>query len=293
MGDINDPYFDDLPAGKASPTGAEGRGRGCFFYGCLGALLIAVVGLVLVGIVGVYLARFSSRLIDEYTATSPEPVPVVELPKAEVEAIEGRVQAFQDAAGAGQASTLVLSAQDLNALIAEDPNLRGRLAVEIEGNQLQGRLSFPLEELGLPGFLFGGLKGRYLNGSARMTPTLVSSGKLAVRIDELTVKGQPVSEEFLKALREGKAVIEFDFDEFKDKDGILRRIEAIEVRDGNLYLTAGPVRAGKSAEPSERSNEDESPETTLEAPPPAPPAPPEPPEPPGGSVLDETSARPE
>ncbi len=63
---------------------------------------------------------------------------------------------------AGTASEpLVLSSDDLNALIEDKPEMKGKIYVTVEGDEVKGRVSIPLGELGLPM-----VKGRYLNGKA-------------------------------------------------------------------------------------------------------------------------------
>jgi len=182
------------------------------------------------------------------------------------------VDAFEAAARAGAPATLSLSAEDLNALIARDPAMRGRVALAIEGDQLRGHLSFPLEELGLPTLILGGLKGRYLNGTARFTPELEGDGKIRARIDELIVKGQAVPEDFVEQLREADISFDLAHDD-PARQEFLQRLERIEIRDGHLILTAQP------ADPGAKAADDEPAAAAL--PPPAPPTPPSPPEGPG------------
>ena len=70
--------------------------------------------------------------------------------------------AFKKALEAGTATDpLVLTSDDLNSLIEENPDFRGRLFARVEGDKLKARISFPLEKLKI-----GMLRGRYLNGEA-------------------------------------------------------------------------------------------------------------------------------
>lgn len=283
MSDMSDPYFNDPDGFKPfSPEQPKSTGRGCFFYGCIGVLVVAALGAIALTVVSVVALRFGSRLVEEYTATQPVPVPIVELPAEEVEAIEQRVEAFETAAESGEEeTTLRLTAEEINGLIAQNPDIRGRLAVEIEGDELRGKLSFPLEELGLPRVLFGGLQGRYLNGEARFRPILVGEGVMRVQVEELIVKGQPVPQEFLDGLNQGDSTIRFDEADGR-KGEFMRRIERIDVEDGAVVLRARAVRDVPEAEPSEAVEEapaepDAIPETDLPEPSEPPPTPPEPP----------------
>lgn len=273
MGDHNDPYF-------SQPIGDKGFGfepdrprRGCFFYGCLGVLIAGVVGVILLAMLSFTVYRVGSQLVAEYTATAPEPVPVVELPTERVEAIEARVEAFQDDARAGRAATIRLTPEEINGLIAADPNLRGRVAIDIVDDQIEGRISLPLESLGLPSVIYGGLKGRFLNGDARFTPVLKPDGGVTVRIDALSVKGVPAPRELLDRLNEGEIEIHFDQDEPR-RGEFFRRVERIEVEDGALVLTSRPREAAGTDATTSPVTE---PDDATEAPPAAPPEPPPPP----------------
>ncbi len=266
MGEGNDPYFDEGSGQKPDFPGVEGPRRGCLFYGCIGVLVVGALVGALLAILSVVAYRFSSRMVERYTATAPDPVPVVKLPEPRIQSIEERVNAFEDAAEAGDAATLNLTAEELNALIARDPNLRGRVAVDIEGDLMQGQLSFPLEELGLPNIILGGLKGRYLNGMATFTPTLNPDGTIGVQIDDLTVKGQPVPDEFLKKLNEPGSAIRFDLDETGNKSRALRRLKEIEVRDGRLILkTRSADDDADAASRGEASRPDDRPEPATDS----------------------------
>src|SRR5690349_19943547 len=77
------------------------RERGCFFYGCIFASVLAVLFLIAVGL-GVYiLYRALSHYVEEYTATAPRELPTVEMPVEQRETLKERVDAFRKAIDAG------------------------------------------------------------------------------------------------------------------------------------------------------------------------------------------------
>ena len=85
------------------------------------------------------------------------------------------MEAFRKAVEDGTATEpLVLTSDDLNALIDENDELKGTIYVKIEGDELKGQVSFPLEKLPLPM-----VKGRYLNGEADLKASLFD-GELIV-----------------------------------------------------------------------------------------------------------------
>lgn len=256
MGDPIDPYFDDFSDSKPFSSEPKSSGRGCVFYGCVGVLIAGTLGAIALAVLSVFAIRFGSQLVEEYTATVAEPVPIVELASEEVEAIERRVETYQETAEEGEATTLSLTAEEINGLIARNPNLRGRVAVAIEGDELRGKISFPLENLGLPGVLFGGLRGRYLNGEARFQPILIGDGIMRIQVDELIVKGQPVPKEFLDQLNQGDSTIRFD-QAGDGKGDFLRRLDRIDVENGAVILTSRGKRS-PSEFPVEANGETES-----------------------------------
>ena len=65
---------------------------------------------------------------------------------------------------------LVLTSDDLNALIEENPELKGRIYVKVEGDEVKGRVSFPLDKLNC--HCRWPFKGRYLNGEADLKASL-------------------------------------------------------------------------------------------------------------------------
>ena len=79
--------------------------------------------------------------------------------------VKQRFEAFQQAVREHHATKpLTLTADDINALIAsggDQQGLKGKVYVSLDGDQLKGEVSVPLQDVGLSMF-----KGRYLNGSA-------------------------------------------------------------------------------------------------------------------------------
>ena len=92
--------------------------RGCLFYGCLAgsALLVAVLTTAFLG-----LWHFK-RALNEFTDTRPMPAPVAQVSAAQVEEVQQRIEAFGQAVRDHRpVAPLVVSAEDINALIATDP----------------------------------------------------------------------------------------------------------------------------------------------------------------------------
>lgn len=225
-----DPQFDN--AARFSPEYGEPRSgrRGCFFYGCVfaGALsLLAVLGLGVTAFIGY---RFVNRFVTEWTSTTPVELPKVQISEEQRRAVRDRVEAFRKAVSEGTGTEpLVLSGDDLNALIEENPNLKDTVYTRIEDDRLKAQVSIPLDR-----FKLGMVRGRYLNGEAELKASL-SSGFLVVTMDSLEVNGKRPPENFLEGLRK-QNLAKDAYDNPKNAE-MLSRFESMTIKDGKIILT--------------------------------------------------------
>ncbi|MBI3851511.1 MAG: hypothetical protein HY298_14730 [Verrucomicrobia bacterium] len=213
---------------QQTPLPKTKKRRGCFFYGCLTVVVIAVV----VGIMAVLAVNYVKNLINTYTDTSPMALPKVEMPAAQYEALDKRVTAFKESVDKKtNVSPLVLSGDEINALIANGTNtkqLKDRFYVSIEGDKIKGQLSIPLGETGIPF-----TKGRYLNGAASFKASL-QNGVLIVTADSIVVKNKPLPETFMARLRNENLAK----DVYRDPKNAetIRKIESLEVKDNKITI---------------------------------------------------------
>lgn len=246
------------PADTFAPEPPK-RPRGCLFYGCLFAAVLAAIVLLLVGLATWTTYRAASRFVED----APAPIPVVERPEPEVEAISARIDTFSDALAAGEATgPLALSADEINALIASFPEFKGRVAVDFAGDKFRAKLSIPLERLGFPiGTLF---PGKYLNGTATLDARIVD-GRPVVTVDAIEAKGKPIPDAFLDSIR-GQNLMEGIEQDAKASQTI-GRLESIAVKDGKLVLTPRPPdRPKPPAGPTPAPAKSDEPARTAEPP---------------------------
>jgi hypothetical protein len=238
-----DPEFYQAPKFTPEPPYALPKQRGCFFYGCIIASILAVLMAILVGVVLFLGYRFLNRMVDQYTSTAPRQIPKVEMPAEQRQTLKDRVEAFRKAVDAGSPTEpLVLTSDDLNALIDENEELKGIIYVKLEGNEVKGQVSIPLGKLELPM-----LRGRYLNGEADLKASL-SDGVLIVTLDSVEVNGQKVPDEVMKGIRQQNLAK----DAYKDEKtaAMIRKIESLEIKDGKIILKVrarGTAPAGSAA----------------------------------------------
>jgi len=215
------------------------KGRGCFFYGCFTLVVVLVVGLA-----GAYfgLRYFANQAIQKYTDSGPMTLPKVEVSAEEAAGIQERFKAFKSGIEAGTPTEpLVLAEKELNALITASPDfakLKDKVYVSLDGSQVKGQISLPLDDLPLPWFARMA-RGRYLNGAAGFNVSM-KNGLLLVTLQTLEVKGETVPEQFLAGFRQQNLAQEV----YKDAKNVetLGKLESIDIKDGKLEVKA---RAGK------------------------------------------------
>lgn len=214
---------------EAPESQPEKKPKGCMFYGCLivgigtALLLLLMIG----GGVGGYF--FLKGQVDKYTSTEPVEIPVAEATEEEVAEIQSRIDRLQQAVEADEPAAereVVLTADDLNALIASQDDLKGRVFVRIEGDQIAGDVSIPLDDVPMG-------KGRYLNASATFDASY-QDGVPIVTLKDAVVKGQPLPQSFIDAMAQENLAKDMLKDpEVAEK---FRKFESIEVRDGKIIL---------------------------------------------------------
>ena len=202
--------------------------RGCLFYGCITGvvLLVIVLGTLMVGL------HYVKTLVNRYTDTRPVELPTVQVSQAEAAQMKERFEAFQQAVREQRATKpLVLSADDINALITsggEQQAWKGKVYVSLDGDQLKGELSVPLQDVGLSAFA-----GRYLNGSATFNLSF-RDGRLSVTPQTILAKRQPLPDVFMQQIRKQNLAIALTND--PSAAAVLKGLEQIQVKEGKLVI---------------------------------------------------------
>jgi hypothetical protein len=204
------------------------RRRGCLFYGGIAALVLIAVMLL-----GAYLGlRFARDVVSQLTDATPMQLPSTQLPPDQMLQLHDRVETFQLAVRAGdKVEPLELSADELNALIATDPDLaalKNHIYVTIETNQLEAQISFPAQDIGLVA-----LRGRYVNASGFFAVAL-TNGQLSVTAESLVAKGRPVPRHVMREITSQNLADIYNADP-KVIAG-LKKLQGIEVEEGKLVI---------------------------------------------------------
>ena len=103
---------------------ATPKRRGCLFYGCLTLIILSLVGASLLFLGYRYALKTVAQFKEQYTEATPAQIESVEVPADQLKSLQERVARFASALDKQQQEELVLSADDINALIGSDPSFK-------------------------------------------------------------------------------------------------------------------------------------------------------------------------
>ena len=172
--------------------------------------------------------RFLRGQLEQYTVDAPANLPVVELSDDEVAEIQGRIDLFKKTVEkGGTPEDLILTSDEINALVSKNEEIKGRVYVAIHDGQVSGEVSIPTD------FIPGG-KGRSFNASATFNVSLID-GILIVTLPGAEVKGEPVPQEFVQAMSSENLAKEL----YKDPEvaATLQRFESLTIDDDRIVLS--------------------------------------------------------
>jgi len=232
----------DLHTRAMSNGSAPPKKRGCLFYGCLSVVGVGLVILITLVLGYYFTKRWAFRQVTQYTDTTNAVFEKVEYTPAQRDDLNRRVQRFTDAIQKGVAGQeLIVTANDINVLLSENADLKGRLFVALEGERVKGRLSLPLNDY-IPLDIRKSLtvlEGRYLNASATFRVAL-EGGMLDVRLEEAEAKGKPLDKlpffgRFITELKKTNLVMTLDSQNRVDTNA-MSRWDSLQVKDGQIIL---------------------------------------------------------
>lgn len=210
------------------PQEEPAKSRGCFFWGCITAVVLVVLAGVGVGIATHSMLKYARS----FTSEEPAKILVYQPAEGEYEAVKAKIKDFVDAVEGGTSGVeLVLTGDDINAMIASDEDLaevKGKAYVKIEGDKIAVDVSIPLD--GIPGF-----SGRYLNGSAAIK-AFMESGLLFVGLDRIEVNGESLPEGVMGQLR-GENLAKGLYKD-KEKMKVINNVQDVRVEGGKLILVS-------------------------------------------------------
>ncbi len=214
---------------------------GCFAKGCL-TIIIAAAALVVICLCGGWF--FLTRFADKFTITQPATVEVRQPTPAEAQAAEAKWEGFGTAIRNNQETTVELTADDLNALIATDPDFRkarGRVRVGIADSIVSLDLSAPLDSLKWTRF-----RDRWFNGNIRFGMSYVDDN-FFFDLKSAEANGRQIprfifSSDFERSFsRSFSQSLHRRSESRPDRDASLKHIRTISVQDDKIILTTRPI----------------------------------------------------
>jgi hypothetical protein len=169
------------------PPPPRQRSGGCFGKGCL-ILTVFLFVLAAAFVGGTFYAM--RHLRTTFFAKEGVTLPPNQSTEEEQQLALAHWKIFERSARAHAPARIEMTAEEINALIAAEPNLRGKAFVEITDNVGRLRVSFPLE--GVPW-----LRGKYVNGEAVVAADPEGDPWKAA-ITNVMVNGSPVFDEALR-----------------------------------------------------------------------------------------------
>jgi hypothetical protein len=193
---------------------------GCFAKGCLILTVLFVV--LLLAIIGgtIYGVRY---LRGSYFPATSIQLPPNTSTEREQQLAGEKWYSFEKAARANTPAHIEMTADELNALIASEPNLRNKAYVTVNGNVGHLRVSIPLEDVTW-------LKGHYINGEC-VVQSSVSGNPAGARITSVVINGHPVSDDALNLQYPPWSLRRYLSNWTEQKN-----LKTFEIRDGKVIL---------------------------------------------------------
>jgi hypothetical protein len=200
------------------------RGMGCFAKSCLILaglfvfLLLAIIGGTIYGVGYLKASYFPRTSIQLPANTSTE---------REQQLARDKWYSFERAARANMPAHIEMTADELNTLIASEPNLRNKAYVTINDNIGHLRVSVPLDDVSW-------LKGHYVNGECVVQSSL-SGNPAGARITNVVINGHPVRDDALNLQYPPWSLRHYLSNWTEQKN-----VKTFEIRDGKVILETKP-----------------------------------------------------
>lgn len=212
--------------------GEPAKRRGTCLIGCIGSVILVCV-LLFAGVLAVIYGL--GRLKDSFTSDQPVALPAVEFTPQQAAEVQQRVDAFKQAVeGRGTAAVIELTAQDINVLLKSAPDAAmyaDSIFVDIQDDALRAQVSLPLD-------FFPPMKGRYLNGSAKVDLDVLND-QFVLTVQEFGVHGVQFP---VQVLAEIEGEFNSEINKSPEARQIAQKIESIAVENGRVRVTLKGAR---------------------------------------------------
>jgi hypothetical protein len=207
---------------------------GCFGCGCL---ILIVILLVLVGLVG-GIGYFSYKQVLAISSSAPATFPPYNGSDDIYTGAQKKIDAFNQAVGTGNFASLTLSADEINAMIAHDPDLakvQARLLVTLTGDEARLQGSIPTDSVWL---LNKEIPGRYLNIDTTFAITFNNDTKMVgLDLHEAELGDTPIPPNALPTLQaELMPSLNTFLRKFPASRNALAAAKTVTIKDGQFVI---------------------------------------------------------
>jgi len=214
------------------PAPPKKKGLGCLGCGCLILVLLVILFLGLVG-GGCY---FGYTKAVSATSTAPAAIPSFSGNDDLYNTAQQKIVAFGHDIKNHQAATIQLSADEINTLIAHNPNVIGQkvhLFVTLTDDRAQVQGSIPTNV-----FAQGLLKGRYLNFDTTFDLGFNSDSKsLDLALYHLQIGDQTMPKNLLPTLQgELNPLLNAELQAYPGTKDLFQQAKSIQIKDGELVI---------------------------------------------------------
>ncbi len=204
-------------------------GCGCLGGGCAMAFVI----FLLLGGALFWGAWSTFNGIKSMTVAEGKAIPVYTPTDLETQIALDKVKAFNTAFDAGQEAEIILSANEINTLIAKyEPwsALRGKVSTSIEGDHISAQVSFPLSQIRL-------MQDRYFNGDVSMT-FITEKGKPHPNNVSVRTGDTEFPRWAMRYITSKNFVESLGVPSISESDSIGNNLTALEIKDEKLVVRA-------------------------------------------------------
>jgi hypothetical protein len=219
----------------------EPSGMGCFAKGCL-TLIIAGLVLVAVFVGGSFFVLY--RAIQVFTSTQPVQIQVRQATPAERQVARAKLDTLRSAARNHQEATIEFNADEINALIANEPEFRGargHMRVAIANSLASLDVSAPLDSMH-----WQRLKSRWFNGNIQFGFSYVDDNfNFDIRSTEANGHQFPrviLTSDFMRSFnRSFNESFHRESGKHPDANNLWRHIKMASLQGDKLVVTTRPM----------------------------------------------------
>lgn len=220
-----------------SPHQKKG-GYGCLAYGCMVAIIIAVLG---AGGMFFFVRSGMRTALDSYTTDKPVAISAIPFDQAAVDSAGQKGELLRklmnDPQGAGE---VVLTQADINGFLLSS-RWSERVSATLAGDSISGQFSFQMLDLGgweRAKLFIGDKLDRYVTGQAAATVS-VENGEVRVNLKELTLNGHSFDSDSSKFASEWiSGALQSPGD--SGEKPLVARLERVWIADSSIHLRVKP-----------------------------------------------------